>query len=810
MEDMEEKMKKVILISVYFLFTLLFSTNLIVKKDGTGQFTSIQDAINAANYADKVIVYPGTYYENIDFNGKKISVGSLTMLGWGISYRDSTIIDGGQNDSVVKFHTNETTCCRLEGFTITNGLSEENGGGIDMENASATLLNLVVKNNFANESGGGIFAKNCAPIIHNIVVKNNYAVNGGGGIKILPTRTIILKNLTIKNNHTANFGGGIAFTHRGEFVTVKFDPVDRVSIFNNSAREGSDIFINNGFSNPYMDTLYIDTLTVQNPDTNYMCCQFQYENVTTNVLHHLIDQEDADFYVDPVFGSDQNSGLTENQPVKTIHYALSRLIAQSDQIRHIHLAPGIYSPSTNEEIFPLNLRSNISIDGSGKDETIIDGENSLGDTFYGYYSDTGYLGVNNLTIKNFEKIETSYAAICGRYTNLSVHDCKFLNISSLWIISQQSWYNVSAILNNLTFSDNHAFALISFGEAKKVQSNNIIAINNFPSVDPNPLWYAGCMAFDLWETEKADISNCLLGNNYGLLNQYNPILRFINYEDTATLKSNINVVNTTVFHNYPGKSLLSIGGNGKYNFFNCILHENDPEKYMLNLHRGFGVSSVNFDHCLITGGSNASVHHGFFEGSHLPPDWVYPDVCFYGGILDGDPMLKGQSTDPLDIGFYIPQSGSPCINAGTLDLPADFTLPPTDLLGHPRIHGNTIDIGAFEWQPYVNNSGGNVNSLPKSEIINYPNPFSISGGNRQNGTTIKMTLSKAGNVDLSIYNIKGQKVKDLLKAYSEKGEYSNFWDGTDENNKRVSSGNYFIKLSVDGEIQAVKKCLLLK
>ena len=48
-----------------------------VKQDGTGDFDTIQEGINASVDGDMVLVYPGTYYENINFLGKNISLASL-------------------------------------------------------------------------------------------------------------------------------------------------------------------------------------------------------------------------------------------------------------------------------------------------------------------------------------------------------------------------------------------------------------------------------------------------------------------------------------------------------------------------------------------------------------------------------------------------------------------------------------------------------------------------------------------------------------------------------------------------------------
>ncbi|MCF7859431.1 MAG: T9SS type A sorting domain-containing protein [Candidatus Cloacimonetes bacterium] len=101
-------------------------------------------------------------------------------------------------------------------------------------------------------------------------------------------------------------------------------------------------------------------------------------------------------------------------------------------------------------------------------------------------------------------------------------------------------------------------------------------------------------------------------------------------------------------------------------------------------------------------------------------------------------------------------------------------------------------------------------SIQSYNISNYPNPFKPSGAGRGPGTTIKLDLAESGKIELEIYNIKGQKVKTLLDAYSSKEHFEIIWRGTDDSKKKVSSGNYFIKLKVNGEEKAVSKCILLK
>ena len=90
-------------------------------------------------------------------------------------------------------------------------------------------------------------------------------------------------------------------------------------------------------------------------------------------------------------------------------------------------------------------------------------------------------------------------------------------------------------------------------------------------------------------------------------------------------------------------------------------------------------------------------------------------------------------------------------------------------------------------------------------LSNYPNPFNPSTtiyfGNEQ--------IEQNEQIEISIYNIKGQKVK-TIPILSNESTNSIVWNGTDNLNKSVSSGVYLYKLNIDGKTRAVNKCLLMK
>ena len=103
----------------------------------------------------------------------------------------------------------------------------------------------------------------------------------------------------------------------------------------------------------------------------------------------------------------------------------------------------------------------------------------------------------------------------------------------------------------------------------------------------------------------------------------------------------------------------------------------------------------------------------------------------------------------------------------------------------------------------------NVLKLDSVNLYNYPNPF---GGNnsRSNSTTIFFNNLVDGNVNLSVYNVKGQRVKILLNEKLKKGSHTINWNGTNSNNKMVSSGVYFLKISTDRRETTYSKLLFLK
>ena len=192
--------------------------------------TTIQIAINSSNNGDTIIVSPGTYVENITFNGKNIVLASEFLLNNDTSYISSTIIDGNQSGSVVNFNGLDTTAV-ICGFVIQNGSGNAvssylEGGGIIIQNSSAKLENITIINNHADIGGGIAIRNNNSNGSHLVLInqcrlKNNYADYGGGIRSSSDYNTLVIKNSFITDNTISQDKGSAIIVGNNHQVIIE-------------------------------------------------------------------------------------------------------------------------------------------------------------------------------------------------------------------------------------------------------------------------------------------------------------------------------------------------------------------------------------------------------------------------------------------------------------------------------------------------------------------------------------------------------------------------------------------------------------
>ncbi|NIA29509.1 MAG: T9SS type A sorting domain-containing protein [Actinobacteria bacterium] len=88
-------------------------------------------------------------------------------------------------------------------------------------------------------------------------------------------------------------------------------------------------------------------------------------------------------------------------------------------------------------------------------------------------------------------------------------------------------------------------------------------------------------------------------------------------------------------------------------------------------------------------------------------------------------------------------------------------------------------------------------------IFVYPNPFNSSA-------SIQFRLAAPGIVNLNVYNLNGQLVRNILNKYMSAADYEIAWDGKDQSGLVVSSGVYFIILAVNDKHVAIQKITFIQ
>lgn len=230
-------MKKSFLIILIISFTSVCYSTI---RSVPGTYTTIQSAINACSTGDTVVVSPGTYFENINFRGKKIVVSSTYYLSYNPSLINSTIINGStpvypDTGTCVMFNNNEDSTAVLQGFSITGGT----GTKWHDEHSSGTY-----------REGGGILIQYSSPVIQNNIIYNNLVTDvtgvistGGGGMRIGDSYPRIYNNVIM--NNTGRYGAGIVLNYSGCIMENNL-------ICNNYGSyqygAGSGLWINNNFS----------------------------------------------------------------------------------------------------------------------------------------------------------------------------------------------------------------------------------------------------------------------------------------------------------------------------------------------------------------------------------------------------------------------------------------------------------------------------------------------------------------------------------------------------------------------------------
>jgi len=849
-----------------------------VKQDGTGDYTLIQEAITASADGDTVLVYPGRYYENVRFYGKNITLASLEILTGDRDYVHSTIIDGNQNGTVVTVMDDESDI-HIQGFTITNGSGFYNLN-LDMTWGGGLVISYMTGQRDAR--------------VVNCLVTGNNATNGGG--LVASTCDLQLSGVTISDN-IASTGGGISYESMGNPpYNVNFDPINRCNIHGNYAAFGSDLY----FYNVNSVHVVVDTFTVANPWNFYATAVAASPSITNpytfDILHTVHEEVNHDLYVAP-WGDDANSGFSAAEPMQSIFMAMYRIASDPADPKTVHVADGHYSPSLNNQLFPIPIKSHTRLVGESREGTILDAENAA--IIVKICSGSIDLGAEKLSFRNGK----------GGMGIVRTADMWFRDIylENVYSIYSPIGIGLAQSHGNNKLRDIRIQGVRSSTRVTGFDANSMSGSLKLVNMEISNCEAPDMRAISISTKDECDVilDGCEVHHNRGCSSDefgFNTMFQISPYMPYAT-RLGIEIKNSAFYDNYQGTSnvmAMARSLNDTLFISNSTFAGNNGGSAVIAV-QGTNVLKNNiFYNPDIT--TQILIPNGISSGIYSPTTLINNNVLGgSAGVYSQtslNPVYWGEGNTMLDPGFsmsgnrpYTLDSTSPLIDMGwqsgslmdqSLDAGGNERYWDGDGDGITR-----IDVGAYEYQPVYapgnlqaeqwqqqillswqmleadrGHSGfriyrqgqpyadlmdpsarafrdfsavndtltyfvvalyGSVESAASNSVTviidcvanqdaqivpvpakltSSPNPFSELA-------VISYQLEAKSEVEIKIYNLKGQMVRHLHSGSQDKGDQVLAWEGCDDRNQALPSGVYLLRLSIDGNPRLTHKILKL-
>ncbi len=191
----------------------------------------------------------------------------------------------------------------------------------------------------------------------------------------------------------------------------------------------------------------------------------------------------------------------------------------------------------------------------------------------------------------------------------------------------------------------------------------------------------------------------------------------------------------------------------------------------------------------------------------LISDGLAPAQFLMGGAALSAGMVSGPLEHMLSVHFSVGGVG-PADDPKTLVIDSAKYPPAGDFVFQPETGGTVLPefsgqvSYSVSYYPPTDADDANPGMSYSFDLDqNHPNPFNPA-------TTVEYSLARKSHVNISVYNILGQKVITLVDGEQEAGPHHAVWEGRDGNGSQVASGIYFYKMVAGDYVQTRKMALM--